>query len=292
MFKLFKVGKDISSAANSEEAIRLAKLDWEVISKKIFVEGQEIPGYIANVIVNNDKLNVVGIVSEQYGIVQNSEAFSFADFIDNIKYEFAGTLFNNKKVWMSARYHDMDVLGQKIENYLIFSTHHDGKGSIRISIVPVMNNVPLNLPLPTPRNWSTSHSGNFEKKMEQAKETLGFAENYLNNLISESIVLSETQVSEKGKAAFIEKLLPISPNDGDRKIDNIIELRNSLTSVIDKNENFKNTQWELATAVSEMVTNLESRRQSSTFEQNKFNAIVCGHYLIDKAYKILKDKRA
>lgn len=288
---LYGIGKDVSLAKNSVEAMELSGLDWTVSSKKISVEGIEVPGYIAN--VKSDG-KVLGIVSEQYKIIQNSEAFSFADILtDQIQYETAGSLNNDKKVWLAAKYHDIDILGQKVENYLVFSNCHDGKGSIRITIVPVMtaNGNPMNIPLKSSnRSWSTTHYGDINKKMEQAIETLNFSENYLADLVFEAEKLSNISISEKQKNAFIERLFPINPQDGDRKIDNIKDLRTTLENCINQIDYYQNTAWQLINGVSLLVANIQPKRSSETFFEKKFNNIINGDTLIDKAYKILKVK--
>lgn len=288
---LYGIGKDVSIAKNSMEAMEISGLDWTVSSKKISVENVEVPGYIAN--VKSDG-KVLGVVSEQYKIIQNSEAFSFADIItDQIQYETAGSLNNERKVWLVARFHDIDILGQTVENYLVFSNCHDGKGSIRITIVPVMtrHNNPLNIPLKgSMRSWSTTHYGDINKKMEQAIETLNFSENYLADLVREAEHLASIKISEKQKNAFIEKLFPIDPQGGDRKIDNIKDERQTLSNCINKIDFYENTAWQLINGVSMLVANIQPKRSSDTFFEKKFNNIINGDTLIDKAYKILKVK--
>lgn len=287
----YGIGTKVGQAIKSEEAMEMAELNWKVIPKKISVEGKEVPGYIANVRDNDDA--VLGIVSEQYKIIQNSEAFSFADNIinDEVKYDSAGSLANGRKIYLSAKLPSINLLGNQIDNYLIFSNNHDGKGSIRVAILPISTKYknPLNLNLGTAdRSWSTIHSGDMEKKMEQAKETINFSENYLGALTSEAVKLSETPVSEKQKGAFIERLFPINPEDGDRRIENVMENRTNLDKIINEIEDFRGTQWQLITAVSIFVANLEPRRQTATYSETKFNGIISGSYYLDKAYSILK----
>jgi len=70
------LGKVISDALNSEEAIRLAGLDWNVYQQNLITEnGLSVSGYKANFRDSDD--SVLGIVSDRYKIVQNQEAFQF-----------------------------------------------------------------------------------------------------------------------------------------------------------------------------------------------------------------------
>ena len=50
-------------------------------------------------------IDVLGVVSDRYRIVQNEEAFQFTDDLlgEGVTYETAGSLQGGKKVWMLAK---------------------------------------------------------------------------------------------------------------------------------------------------------------------------------------------
>lgn len=84
------LGKVIKEAPTSEDAIKLAELDWDVISKPIFDEfGRELRGYKVNQRSSDNKN--LGIVTDRYRVVQNREAFAFTDALlgEGVKYETA-----------------------------------------------------------------------------------------------------------------------------------------------------------------------------------------------------------
>ena len=72
------LGQVVDSAQTSEEAIKLSGLDFEVVKKKIYTEGNiEIPRNYATV---RTDLNIpLGVVGEKYHVLQNSQAFKFID---------------------------------------------------------------------------------------------------------------------------------------------------------------------------------------------------------------------
>ena len=284
---LYGIGTDVSKANTMEEALQIAGLDWTVEPKAVVVDGKEIPGLQANM-TNEGKF--LGIVSNKYKIVNNMEAFSFADsLIGEIQLDTAGSLFEDKKIWVAAKFNDIDLAGQKFENYLVFTNSHDGKSSIRAAIIPILTNgYPLNLPLNKKRNWSITHSGNIDKKMEQAAETIKLAEDYLAEIVRQTDKMVSTKISEKQLDAFIEQLFPIKPQDGDRRIDNIVETRNAAKGYINKITNNVGTAWQVINGISAYISNSNAKRSSDTFEQNKLNNYIVGHYLLDEAYKILK----
>ena len=92
-----EVTKLIQEAPTSKDALHLAGLDWTVDQTDVYTEsGLLIPGYKANRRSSDD--TILGIVSDKYKVVQNTEAFEFTDAIVGetedgvVKYETAGSL--------------------------------------------------------------------------------------------------------------------------------------------------------------------------------------------------------
>ena len=72
------LGVRVESALNSEDALVMSGLDWNVIQRPIMtISGDPIPGYKANVRDSDNR--VLGVVTDRYRVVQNSEAFAFTD---------------------------------------------------------------------------------------------------------------------------------------------------------------------------------------------------------------------
>ena len=72
------LGVRVQNAPTSKDALVMAGLDWKVVQKELHTEDEiPVPGYYANVRSSDGK--VLGVVSEKYSIVQNSEAFAFTD---------------------------------------------------------------------------------------------------------------------------------------------------------------------------------------------------------------------
>ena len=73
------LGTIVAEAPDSSAALELAELNWTVVQKDIATAdgGKVIPGFKANVRESDDK--VLGIVTDRYKVVQNTEAFAFTD---------------------------------------------------------------------------------------------------------------------------------------------------------------------------------------------------------------------
>lgn len=159
------LGVKVASAQKSQEALRLAGLDWKVIQEPIYTGNEEkIEGFKAN--VRDLDRKVLGVVTDRYKIIQNEEAFAFTDELlgEGVRYETAGSLMGGRKVWLLAHLpHEYIITGDRISPYLVFSNTHDGSGAVKVALTPirVVCSNTLNLALSTAkRSWSMVHTGN------------------------------------------------------------------------------------------------------------------------------------
>ena len=133
------LGINVDEALETEEALKVAGLDWTVNQTKIFTnENMLIPNYKANVRSTDGK--ILGVVTDRYKVVQNNEAFSFTDSLlgQGVRYETAGSLQEGKKVWLLAKMPEkFKILDDEITPYLVFFNSHDGSGAIKVAMTPV-----------------------------------------------------------------------------------------------------------------------------------------------------------
>ena len=176
------LGVRVETALYSEEALQQSGLDWTVIQRPIMTSSYDpIPGYKANIRQTDER--VLGVLTDRYKVVQNSEAFAFTDSLlgEGVKYETAGALQEGRKIWLLAKLPDKYIIeGEQIEPYLVFSNDHSGNGSIKVAMTPirVVCQNTLNLSLNTAkRTWSTVHVGDLAHKMDEAHCTLSLAHN-------------------------------------------------------------------------------------------------------------------
>lgn len=183
------LGVVVEEAPSSEDALRLAGLDWRVVQKSLYTNSGLVDGYKANVRESDN--TVLGVVTDRYKVVQNTEAFAFTDNLlgEGVKYETAGSLQGGKKVWILARLpREYIMSGERITPYLVFSNTHDGSGAVKVAITPVrvVCNNTLNLALSTAnRCFSMVHTGDIKGKIDEAKQTLFMADEYMEALGNE-----------------------------------------------------------------------------------------------------------
>ena len=238
----------------------------------------------------------LGIVGKKYSIVQNVEAFEFTDELlgHGVKYETAGSLMGGKKIWLLSKLQNsIKLAGDDTDIYLVFYNSHDGKGSVRVFVTPVrvVCNNTLNMALNNvKRNWSTIHVGSIQEKLQEAARTLEMTNTYIEQLAEHADVLTNKTMNDEAVTKFIEELFPVDDDLTERRKNNIYELRDRLYACYDKTsdlQKFKGTAWGILNAVSDFVGHAEPRRNTPTFVENRFDKIVTGHPVFDKAAELL-----
>ena len=290
------LGTIVKEAPTSADAIRLAGLDWSVVQEPIYTNfNRVVDGYRANVRSSDRK--VLGVVSDRYKVVQNVDAFSFTDELlgKGVRYETAGSLQEGKKVWLLARLpREYIIAGERISPYLVFSNTHDGSGSVTVAITPVrvVCNNTLNLALGTAkRSFSMIHTGNIQDKIQEAKDTLFLAEEYMDCLGVEFERLRRQKITDAQVKEYIESLLPMEKDPTPIQSKNIIRLREDMMKrYYDAPDLQKvgSNAYRFINAVSDFATHSNPLRRTANYNENLFARTVDGNPLIDKAYQMMK----
>lgn len=286
----------VMKAPASAEVLRLAGLDWNIVQEPIYTGFKEkVEGYKAN--VRDTDRKVLGVVSDRYKVVQNVDAFSFTDELlgKGVRYETAGSLQNGKKVWLLARFpREYIIAGERISPYLVFSNTHDGSGSVKVAVTPVrvVCNNTLNLALDTARrSFSMIHTGNIQDKIQEAKDTLFMAEEYMDCLGVEFEQLRRQKVTDQQVKEYVELLLPMEKEPTAVQSKNTIRLREDMMKRYYDAPDLKkvgNNAYRFINAVSDFTTHSSLLRRTVNYNENLFSRTVDGNPLIDKAYQLVK----
>lgn len=292
------LGVIVQDAPTSEDAIKIAGLDWTVRQSNVYTDtGAEMPGYFINYReVTDENGNVtqlpLGIVSDRYQIVQNKEAFGFTDALlgEGVRYETAGSLNNGKRIWLLARMpENVNVAGDEVEPYLCFTSGHDGKNAIQICMTPirVVCNNTLNLALNrASRTWSTHHKGTVLSKLEEAKYQLGMASTYMKHLEEEADRLANLRFTEEQFRDLVDALFPEKDGATERQQKNVQTMKDGIIACYFAPDilQFQNTAWGAMNAFTDYAGHAAPIRKSKNFTENRFGNIISGHTLVDKAY--------
>ena len=168
-----------------------------------------------------DTHQYLGIVSENYGIVQNEDAFKFIDTLVTGKIadqehapviETAGVLGRGERVFVTAKFPDEIILDNKgddrVDMYMVFTTSHDGLGAVKCMVTPVrvVCNNTLNFAMKhNAGTLSLTHSRNIMNRLDLRKrENAEFAHKalytyriYKKSLEEEFIHLENIMLAEQ-----------------------------------------------------------------------------------------------
>lgn len=155
------VGMTIKDCNTTEEVIKKSKLDFtvdkcELYAQMPFVADENTKlmtgdfAYDGNIYspcpmgyatYRTDKHIPLGVVKSKYEVVQNIDAFNFIDGAigkDKAIFDTAGCFGYGARVFITAKLPVTTTVGDDpIDNYLVFSTSHDGSSSIDVLFTPV-----------------------------------------------------------------------------------------------------------------------------------------------------------
>lgn len=243
-----RLGVNVAEAQTSDEAIKLAGLDWNVEQvpvqavRTVEVDGQlvtrtiDIPGKYAN--IRSDSEAPLAVVSDSYRVFQNREAFDFMDSIVGEKlamYETAGSLKGGKQVWMMARVPgelratDNDVTLP----YILLSNTHDGSQALRMVPTAVRVVCANTLTLALSRSHRTQgvtirHCESLKERVEEARKAFSIVTKRLQAHGEEMQQMAERKMTSDELAAYFTRIVTTqAPSDTKRK-----ELLNSLATAL------------------------------------------------------------
>ena len=283
-------------APTSKEALALAGLDWKVIQKPIETDdGLPITGFKANLRETDNQ--ILGVVTDRYKVVQNEDAFAFTDALlgEGITYETAGSLQGGRRTWMLARLPQHYIIsGDEITPYLVFMNSHDGTGAIKVAMTPirVVCQNTLNLAISTARrSWSTNHTGDISGKLEDAKNTLLYAERYMAELGKTIDKLNHQKLSDRQVYDYINALFPLVDNASELQKKNLLRMKEDMKAryfdAPDLQHVGKNA-YRFINAVSDFATHAKPLKERANYKENLFARTVDGNAIIDKAYEMVK----
>lgn len=296
------IGTIVEEAPTSGDALRIAGLDWNVEQTPVFTnEGIEIPGYKAN--RRSTDSSILGIVSDKYKVVQNTEAFEFTDAMVGetedgvVKYETAGSLCGGKRIWLLAKMPTQKVLDDEVDPYMFFANSHDGTGAIKIGMTPVriVCNNTLNIAINTAkRSWSTKHIGDMQSKLEEAKLCLQMASAYMTNLDIEADRLANAKLHEEEIDKILDEMFPVDDKTTERKKNNIIQFKQNFWKAYDMPDitKFGESAWRGVNAMSDVITHAAPARNTATYNENRWGKIMDGHVILDQFTSLVNKKIA
>ena len=299
--------------------------------QKEVIQGRVMPLQISNAVIPGkmatirlDTYEYLGIVSDNYGVVQNEDAFKFIDTLVTGKLadsghtpiiECAGVLGRGERVFITAKFPEDIILGNKgndrVEMYVVFTTSHDGSGAVNCLVTPirVVCNNTLNFAMRiNSGKLSLRHSRNVMDRLDLREsentefvyKTLGMYDVYKNSLEEEFKHLQNIRFAEQ---ELMKILAEVVYEDDDLKffresndiynwqisngaINKINKMRDVVESGIGQNSDDRGSAMWLINGITTYFQNYANYKS----EETKFDNLMKGEVTkkLQKAYDLVQ----
>lgn len=235
----FKGVVDVSDCKKLRDVIIKAGLNFHVEKYPIFGHKDNIiaecPNYFAT--VRTDKNIGLGIVKDKYTIVQNISAFNFFDSAigkNKASWYNAGCFGNGERIFVSAKLpYPLFIKGDLIDHYLVFTTTHDGTGTVKILLTSIRVVCENTLNAAIKNNQAMipfKHTNSIHDKIRIADKILNINKNKVKFLKEQYELMESIKVGDDKMVEFISKTI-LSTKD----IDNIYITNHTYKEILNKN---------------------------------------------------------
>src|SRR3954454_7378012 len=217
-------------------ALHASGLTWTVDKEPLYRAGGEpVAGHHAT--VRRDTGQVLGVVGDDYVVVQNNECFAFlANLLGSeFVFETAGSLWGGKQVFITAELPDhVTVGGDEVRPYVVLSAWHTGTGAIRAMTTPVRavcaNTVRAALERAT-AVYRVRHVGAPTAQLHEARAVLGMTVDYYRRFAAFGDHLALQPFSERALRSVLDALYPHDTALGGRALTNRRRARAAVMAV-------------------------------------------------------------
>lgn len=258
----------LTGLATAEEALAASGLDWNVeqVAMSYRFKGQHhrADRQIAN--VRDSDGGLLGVVSPTYKVIQNAEAFAFADSLvdsGDAKYETAGALFGGRRVVLSMELDSIAgirVPGEKeegeVHTYLLLLNSHDGSAPLTAMVTPVrwVCKNTLRLALGKHRGiYRIRHSGTVDGKLQAAREALGITFEYAADFKRMAETLAAQKIVDSQVREIVERLWPKTEAQVESGRETTADKAFEAYHASETLEGIRGTKWGVLNAVAEFV---------------------------------------
>ena len=278
------LGTVFTDEVNTSEMLSLAHLnDWNVRLEDVAIpdtfESDKNYSFVTRTNpFDRTKNDVLGVVGERYVPLQNEDLFSFGDNLldGGGRWETAGSIKGGRVVFGSIALTDSITLdpngrADKIDNYLLINTSHDGSIAIQASITPVrvVCANTLNLALSSfkgkkdvKQTFKIRHTQTAEGKIAVAREALGLAHKYIDEFSTMANEMIEKEITKAQFDKIVELAYPAPTKDAkgsQKKYDAKVDLLQGIY-VGQYNNTISGTAWGAYNALTERLDWYRSSR--------------------------------
>ena len=272
------LGTVFQDDVTTDEMLALAYLkDWDVRLIETALAGRSDKSWFQTVRTNpfDGQPDVLGMVGERYRVFQNEELLAFGDnLLDSGAWETAGSIKGGSVVFASLALDretviDANGVGDKISNYLLVFSSHDGSTAINAMVTPVrvVCQNTLNMAISgAKQSFKIRHTETAQGKVMAAREALGLTNKYLDAWDKAAADLFATPVTTDTVDMIFKAVYPEPEKDArgaltkwENKMDTLWGIYNGDTV----QDGVRGTAWGAYNALTEQVDWFRSPRKGS-----------------------------
>lgn len=302
------LGRVVKEAPSAADAIKLAGLDWEVLSKQVYryeeddKSFQRVKDYQA--LVRSDNMKTLAIMKETYTPLQNKDAFDFFNpYIDSglASFETAGSLREGKVVWVLATLNKAPIevgKGDEVNKYLLLSNGHDGMMAVRVGFTPIR--VVCNNTLSASHGDKRSqlirikHSKSVKQRVEDVQSIVNAIDAKFEATAEQYKRLAKCDVNQKDLQNYVNVVFDLNPKGDEREMLRAKKMQETIQKLFEngagaKLKSARGTMWGAYNAVTEFLTHEYGKQsdplkaQESRLYNNWFGTL---HQKNDQALKV------
>jgi phage/plasmid-like protein (TIGR03299 family) len=274
-----KLGNVVNGAVTSKEAAEHGGLNFNVSLRNVYFTCSNVggpdetlentaPDCLRNmtnrkVVVRDDTLEPLSIVSSEYPVLQYHEAFDFMDTVvskftdEGARYVAAGALKGGKQGFMVVKLPEslqINVLDgkDKHEMFLVLRTSMDLTRAVEAMMMPLrgicMNQLTLtSFAANVPNRWAVRHTSTMKDKLAEAHVSLGNMGAYVKRFNEIATRLADMKVNdEQARLVLGRVFIKLQMKGKDALIESLLQKRQHSPVV-----GWSGTGWGLLNAVSE-----------------------------------------
>ena len=211
----------------------------------------QIPDKVAT--VRPDTGEVLGILTEDYGLFPNRDGFKLAEAIlkdPDVEVATAGTLRGGRLVWVLLKLNrELDIHGDRLDPYLLVRWSHDGSTAVSVDITVVRvvcKNTWNAAESSASRSFRARHTGSIQERAQEARHSLKLADDYLDAFDAEVRQLMETVTTNERFEQIVKEEFVITDDLSKKAVKNRERKREHLMDIWltdDRVGSFRSTGW-------------------------------------------------
>ena len=293
------LGIDLSKCNSIQMALANANLDYLVEGKPIFYEYNNMAVNVPDLMttVRSTDGHSYGVVSKNYGIVQNTDAFDFVNYIDAPISFVKGGETRGGMIYIISKLDDINILGDAFTPYVLFRNSFNGSYALDACICPlrIVCQNQFNISFrETDNTIHLKHSKNIADKMREAQIVLANTVNYLDTLKKKAEEYASIKVGKSDVTAILDALFPIKETMSDRQKSVINDKKIAFVNAYNAEDNraFRGTAWGIINSATDFYTHEEPVRRTATAEENKFISVTFDPKIMGKVLSVVNARVA